>query len=88
MLLLNYSGDLDILRRVRGSGLWGEMSSWQKRLGMFQKGSQKNPEICTTPEGGGHLDRTEEDGQSWIWGPERTDMGEKSFPTSWGQKKR
>lgn len=48
----------------------------------------KNPEISTTPEGGGHLDRAEEDGQSWIWGPERTDMGEKSFPSSRGQKKR
>lgn len=45
MFLHKNSGDLDGLRRVEGEGVGVLMTeeSRQKRLEIFQKGSQKNP---------------------------------------------
>lgn len=46
----------------------------------------KKPKIATILEGGGHVDRAEKDGQSWVWVPERMNIGENSYPSSQGQK--
>lgn len=87
MFLYLKSGDLNSLRRVtvQGVGVLMVEESRQKRLGMFQKGSQKTPkyplpwrvEIIWTM-----LRKMARVG----FGCQSQYMGENSFPRSQGQK--
>lgn len=88
MFLHKNSGDLGGLRRVEGKGVGVLMAeeSRQKRLEIFQKGSQKKPEISTILQGGCHLDRAEKDCQSWVWVPEKMNIGENSYPSSYPKR--
>lgn len=66
------------------------MSSWQKRVGrrgsICSRVAVKRPEIATILGGGGHVDRAEIDGQSWVWVRDRMNISENSYPSSQGQK--